>query len=191
DVYEKVRGAIGMRRVLRCRYQASHSLQKDSDSEIFEFRPYVLWYCQRAFYAVGFHCGRRDIRQLKLSRFDYVEVTEKPFAVPDDFSMETYLGNAWRMIKGEREYRVVIRFDKEFAAAAAETRWHHTQEEAWDEDGALTLSFKVLGLEEIQWWVLGYGPHAHVLEPKNLAAKVRELARATARRYEAGPRRGA
>jgi predicted DNA-binding transcriptional regulator YafY len=190
DVYEKVRHAIARRRVLRCRYQANQSAQTGSAEEVFELRPYALWYCQRAFYVVGWHAGRQAIRQLKLNRFDYMERTDKPYAIPDSFSLKNFLGNAWRMVGG-KEYRVVIRFEKEHAVTAAETRWHPTQDECWNEDGSVTLSFTVAGLEEVKWFVLGYGPFARAIQPDKLANDVRKLAAATAQRYEAGPRRAA
>jgi hypothetical protein len=41
------------------------------------------------------------------------------------------------------------------------------------------------GLDEIVWWVLGYGPGATVIEPPELIERVRELAHATAERYPA------
>jgi proteasome accessory factor B len=190
DVYERVRAAIAARRVLRCRYEAKDSSHPGTEEEVFDLRPYALWYCQRAWYVVGHHGGRDDVRQLRLNRFDYVEVTDRPYAIPDDFRLEAYLGNAWRMIRGGAEYRVVVHFDKGFAETASETRWHPSQaEEGWDADGGVTLSFRVAGLEEIVWWVLGYGPAAKVLEPPELAARVRDLAHATARRY-AGPPAG-
>ena len=72
------------------------------------------------------------------------------------------------MIRGDPRHRVVVRFEPEFSDNASETRWHSTQEEQWDENGRVTLTFTVDGLDEIVWWVLGYGPGATVLEPPEL-----------------------
>jgi predicted DNA-binding transcriptional regulator YafY len=188
DVYEKVRLALASRRTLSCRYQANHSAHEEAETELFELRPYALWYCQRAYYVVGLHCGRNDIRQLKLARFDYMQLTPKPYAIPDDFSLTRYLGNAWRMIRGPIDHRVLIRFDKDRANTATETHWHPTQsEEAWHEDGSVTLAFTVSSFKEIKWHILAYGPHAQVLHPPELANEVQALAQATARRYTAEP----
>ncbi|MGE5611019.1 MAG: helix-turn-helix transcriptional regulator [Bacillota bacterium] len=184
DVYDDMRDAIARRRVLICSYEGASSRQ-DEDGEIsFELRPYALWFCQRAWYVVGLHGGRNAIRRLKLNRFTSVEVTDKPYAIPEGFDLHADLGLAWRMIRGEKRYRVAIRFEPGFADTASETRWHPTQEEAWDhEAGTVTLHFVVDGLDEIVWWVLGYGPGAMVLEPPELIDRVRDLARATAERY--------
>ena len=47
-----------------------------------------------------------------------------------------------------------------------------------DRDGTLDFRAKVSGLNEISWWVLGYGDQAEVLEPPEL----RDLVAARARR---------
>lgn len=189
DVYDDMRNAISSRRVLVCTYESAkgRSAGNGGDevhSEEFEFRPYSLWYCQRAWYVVGHHNGRGEVRRLKLNRFTAVRKTDRPFAIPDDFDLRGDLGNAWRMIRGDKRYEVAVRFEPGFSDTASETRWHPTQVEEFDPDtDTVTLRFTVDGLEEIVWWVLGYGPGATVLEPAELVERVKELARATVERY--------
>ncbi len=191
DVYDEVRDAIASRRILRCKYDAtSHSDGRearngDEDAEReFDLRPYALWFCQRAWYVVGHHGDRNAVRRLKLNRFTSVKPTDRPFAIPDDFDLHEDLGNAWRMIRGDRRYDVAIRFESGFADSASETRWHPTQKEEWDQEtGTVTLHFTIDGLDEIVWWVLSYGPAATVLQPPELAERVRDLVKATAERY--------
>jgi predicted DNA-binding transcriptional regulator YafY len=184
DVYDQVRTAIANCRALRCKYESLHGGDA-ADAEEFDFKPYCLWYCQRAFYAVGHHSGRGEVRRLKLNRFTSVAATDRPYMIPDHFDPKQDLGHAWRMIRGEKRHRVVIRFEPEFSNNASETRWHASQEEVeWDEQRRVTLAFTVDGLEEVCWFILGYGPGATVLEPPELIEKVRDLAKATVRRYE-------
>ena len=212
DVYEQVRAAIARRRGLRCSYESLHGHPRkggfpDSDpaaaytcgqhatgdhdppaseEEIFLFKPYCLVFSQRAWYAVGHHSGRRGLRCLKLNRFTRVELTDTPYAIPDDFSLRTYLGKAWRMIPGDRVYRVELAFDAAFAETVADTHWHDTQEIEWLEDGSILFRCEVAGLEEIVWWVLSMGPHCVVRRPSELAQRVERLARETARKYSPG-----
>jgi proteasome accessory factor B len=195
DVYDDMRTAITRRRITICSYEPAR-LAAGNDGcgddlppeEEFEFSPYALWFCQRAWYAVGHHAGRNAIRRLKLNRFTSVRITDRPFAIPDDFDLRAELGNAWRMMRGQKRYDIAVRFEPAFADAASETRWHPTQEEQWDTDtGRVTLRFSIDGLDEIVWWVLGYGPGATVLEPPELIDRVRELAQATASLYEPRP----
>jgi predicted DNA-binding transcriptional regulator YafY len=185
DVYDDLRDAIVRRRIVVCTYDGANP-QGDVDQNPFEVRPYALWFCQRAWYVVGHHGGRDAVRRLKLNRFTSIRVTDRTYAIPDDFDLREDLGLAWRMIRGAKRYRVAIRFEPAFADTASETRWHPTQEEEWDHDGGtVTLRFQVDGLDEIVWWVLGYGPGATVIEPPELIERVRELAHATAERYPA------
>jgi proteasome accessory factor B len=187
DVYDEVRDAIARRRMLRCVYEAVHSREAPAAADVgaeFDFHPYVLWYCQRAWYAVGHHGGRGEVRRLKLNRFTAVRPTDRPYMIPDGFDPRQDLGNAWRMIRGPR-HRVAVRFTPAFADNASETRWHPTQEEQLEADGSVTLTFTVDGLDEIVWWVLGYGPGAKVLEPPELIERVRKLAQETVQQYMA------
>jgi len=125
------------------------------------------------------------VRSLKLSRFSLVQPTEDAYDIPTDFTIDGHLGNAWRMIRGDDEHDVVLRFDASFGPTILDTVWHKTQ--TWDEhaDGSATLRFTVHGLDEIVWWVLGMGPHCEVVAPVELRARVRDLAARTAALYPA------
>lgn len=103
--------------------------------------------------------------------------------IPDDFSLEAYRGKAWRMIRGDRLYRVVITFDATVAETVSDTNWHSTQQIEEHDDNSITFTCDVEGLDEIVWWVLGYGPYATVREPAELVAMVGEMVKTTAERY--------
>ena len=180
DVYEMARSAILSRRTLRCRYDSASGTKSD---ESFYFRPYALFFQQRAWYVVGHHQSRKAIRSLKLNRFTDIEVTDIPYEVPRSFSLKKHLGNAWRMIRGAKSYDIELRFDVEFSETIADTHWHDTQEIDWHDDGSITFRCKVDGLEEIVWWVLSMGPHCKVNAPKELAQKVLELAEGMVKQY--------
>lgn len=180
DVYEKVRKAITSRKALLCSYE---SRSKTDEEATFQFEPYVLFFSQRAWYAVGLHQGRQSVRSLKLSRFTRLEATDKTYKIPARFSLDKHLGNAWRMIRGKKRHKVKVAFDAEFADNIAETNWHHTQEIDWRSDGSIVFHCEVDGLDEIVWWVLGMGPHARVIQPKELADRVADLANQVAKQY--------
>lgn len=173
DVYQKVRQAIGDKCILHCIYEPNKA---DGQQQEFNFRPYALWYCQRAWYAIGEHDGRRAVRQLKLNRFVAMRVTGDKFVIPKNFDLHENLGLAWRMIRGATRHEVAIRFLPTFAETVCETFWHSTQQEQWLEDGSAIVRFTVDGLDEILWWVLGYGPGAQVIEPAELRDRVAEMA---------------
>lgn len=183
DVWALVAQAVSARRTMRCTYEPAGGAGDGLHDEPFRFDPYELYFGRRAWYAIGLHHGRGEIRSLKLSRFSRAEVSDEPFEMPEGFSAAECFGNAWRMIRGPERHGVRLRFEPRFAETVADTRWHPTQEERWLEDGSVVLTFEVEGLDEIEWWVLGYGPGCVVEAPAELAARVSELARATARQY--------
>jgi predicted DNA-binding transcriptional regulator YafY len=180
DEFDRVSQAIRDRRALRCRYR---SLNAASDDAEFLLHPYKLVFDSRAWYVIGFHHGRGEVRRLKLNRFDAVLPTDRPYMIPDDFSLEAYRGKAWRMIRGETTHRVAIRFAPEVSETVADTNWHPTQKIEDHPDGSITFRCEIDGLDEIVWWIMGYGPHAHVQEPAELADRIGQLAQATAGRY--------
>jgi predicted DNA-binding transcriptional regulator YafY len=200
DVFDAVQSALATRRKMECRYEAVSSTVNDpagdrdgddgdgnggngGDDDIFEFCPYALFFSVRAWYAIGQRSDRDDLRCLKLSRFTKATVTDRPYMVPDGFNLDGYLGNAWRMMRGE-DVEVEIWFNPRFAQTVTDTQWHRTQEFVWHEDDSCTISFTVAGLDEIAWWVLSMGPNCVVRKPAELVDRVRTLARETAGIYD-------
>ncbi len=182
DVYAKVQSALANKHCLRCEYESAEKRY----TRPFLLKPYTLMFERRAWYVIGEHGGYGEIRCLKLNRFTRVE--ERPdisYEIPRDFSLKKHLGNAWRMIRGDKTYKVHLRFDAKFAEGIADTHWHETQETQFAEDGSLDFRCRVDGLDEIVWWVLSMGPHCRVVAPKELADRVRELAGKTAALYSA------
>jgi len=183
DVYGAMRSAIFHRRGLECEYESS-SRKSSGDAGIFRYDPYALYFGQRAWYVVGFHHGRDEIRTLKLSRFTRCKSIDKPYFIPDDFSLEQHFGLAWRMMPSGTIHNIKLHFDAAFAETVADTHWHDTQEIQWLEDGSIDMSFKVDGLEEIVWWIMSYGPHCRVVEPPELAQRICELQKSAADLYD-------
>jgi predicted DNA-binding transcriptional regulator YafY len=147
------------------------------------FRPYTLFFSQRAWYAVGLHCGRNEVRSLRLTRFVEATPTDVRYVIPESFSLDKHLGNAWRMIRGKPTANIEIRFDAKFADTIAETHWHKTQSVVWEPDGSIRFRVTVDGFDEIVWWLLSMGPHARVIKPPALASLLRRLAMEMADQY--------
>jgi len=175
DMYQTMRAALANRCSLLCQYE-SVSAKGDKDTTDFIFKPYTLFFSTRAWYAVGYHAKRRDVRCLKLNRFIKCQPTSQKYEVPKTFSLKKHLGSAWRMIRGAKTYAVELHFDPEFADTIADTHWHDTQQILWQDDKSIIFKCKVDGLDEIVWWLLSMGPHCLVKKPKELATRIRQLA---------------
>ncbi|HOM53818.1 MAG TPA: WYL domain-containing protein [Phycisphaerae bacterium] len=88
SVYHDVRTAIAKRRALLCSYESARtSVHSTTDGEVFRFDPYCLYWGQRAWYAIGFHHRRAEVRTLKLNRFIYLRLTDQPRTATADATM--------------------------------------------------------------------------------------------------------
>ena len=174
--YESIRKALATRTCLRCVYESARGDDpKDASGAPAPFllKPYALFFCQRAWYVVGYHGLRDEIRTCKLNRFAQVQPTARKYAIPKGFTLDKYLGNAWRMIRGNTTYHVELCFAADFAETITDTAWHPTQAYEYQEDGSLKWTCTVDGLDEIVWWVLSMGAHCRVLQPPELVERVR------------------
>ena len=123
------------------------------------------------------------MRCLKLNRFSACQPTEQSYRIPRTFSLQKHLGNAWRMIRGEKRYTVELWFDPAFAETIEDTHWHRSQEVIWHEDQSITFRVKVDGLDEIVWWVMSMGSSCTVVEPAELADRVMKHALEVSKKY--------
>jgi proteasome accessory factor B len=82
-----------------------------------------------------------------------------------------------------RDREVIVRFSKLVAQNVAEVHWHKTQRLAFRDDGTLDFHVTVSGLNEISWWILGYGDQAEVLHPPELRRLIAQRARRMAEKY--------
>jgi predicted DNA-binding transcriptional regulator YafY len=124
------------------------------------------------------HKGKTKL--YRLARFKTAKVTNRAMTAPSEFSLREFLGNAWTVFRGDKDYEIEILFTPAAALLVAEVNWHHTQELIPKPDGSLIFHATVSGLDEIKYWVLQWGPRARVTKPLELAVEVNRLARRTA-----------
>ena len=77
-----------------------------------------------------------------------------------------------------------VRFRPLVARNVAEVLWHKTQQTAYLDDGSLDFRVTMSGLQEISWWILGYGDQAEVIAPAKLRRVVSQRAKNMAAIYE-------
>jgi predicted DNA-binding transcriptional regulator YafY len=180
-VYDQLLDAIVHHRNVRIRY-GSLQEQKEITTRL---SPYRLFFSRRSWYVVGRSSLHRAKRTFHLGRILSVTPLDDHFRVPCGFSIERYLGNAWHIIREKgRDSQVVVRFSKLVAKNVAEVNWHKTQRLVWRDDGALDFHVTVSGLNEISWWILGYGDQAEVVQPPELCRLVADRVKRTAAIYD-------
>jgi proteasome accessory factor B len=127
-----------------------------------------------------------------VSRISKIDLLTEKYAPPRGFSLDRYLGNAWNLMpQAGPDCHVVVRFAPMVAKNVAEVAWHRTQQVEWCPDGSLDFHADVSGLNEIVWWILGYGDQAEVLAPAKLRRLVAQRAANLHRIYHPADRDGA
>ena len=179
--YRTLQYAIGERKICRAVYDAGPA---DGFVEL-DLHPLHLHFRRRSWYVLAFCEPVGAVRALKLSRFRELEATDRDFA-PRPFNIHAHLDDAWGVMPEGEKHDVVIDFSPLVARNAADVCWHRTQETTFRADGSCRMRFRVNGLNEIKWWVLGYGDQAVVREPPALRRAIADTARATARHYAGG-----
>jgi len=142
-----------------------------------EVSPYHLLYNQRAWYIVGHSSIHKTIRTFKLNRIRGAKMLDEQFDGNDDFDLAEYLGCAWSMIPEGKMYHVRLQFTPKVANNVAEVNWHKSQQVTRGPDGSAIIDFRVDGLGEITWWILGYGDQVEALAPATLRKNIAEIAK--------------
>ncbi len=171
--FAQLQQAIVKKRKVDLRY---HSLFEGTIIDV-ELCPYHLLYNNRAWYVLGRSSLHKSVRTFKLNRIRELTTTEKCFVDSENFDVYDYLGKAWSMIPQGRIYNIKLCFLPKVANNVAEVQWHSTQKVVRNSDGSATVEFRVDGIGEITWWILGYGDQVKVLAPEALRKKVLEVAK--------------
>jgi predicted DNA-binding transcriptional regulator YafY len=174
SVYETLVSALAERRVAKIVYQSL----TEWDQITTNLRPYQLLFCRHSWYIIGGSSLHRETRTFNLSRIQSIELLKQKYVRPRGFDVDRYLGNAWNLIphSGPDDH-VVVRFASMVAKNVAEVSWHRTQRTELLADGSLDFHVDVSGLNEIVWWILGYGDQAEVIAPAKLRRLVAQRAK--------------
>lgn len=136
-----------------------------------QIHPYHLANIHNDWYVFGIIPPHNNVIQFALSRFERVETTKENFEFSAQEDVKDRIQNAFGQFipRGrERIYDICIAFDSHIANRIQERQWHPAQRLTVKDDGSCTLEFPAGSLEEVMQWVLGWGRHAKVLEPRKL-----------------------
>ena len=180
DIYQLFVQAIRERRAVRITYDSF------ADRQLIQTKlsPYRLLFHNHSWYVIGRSSLHAEPRTFNLARIRASALLDDRYKIPDSFSLERYLGNAWRLIRVDGpDEDVVLRFSPLVARNVAEVQWHQTQQLAFSADGSLEFRVTVSGVDEISWWILGYGDQVEVLAPGKLRAKIVQRVQSMAALY--------
>ena len=194
DIYELLSKSLSQRKQIRIHYKSLMPDEPDEFSTL--LNPYRLLFGRRSWYVIGRSSRHRAVRTFHLGRIRRAEMLDSGYRIPERFTLDRFLGNAWFLIRDrEKAQRIVVRFQPMVARNVADVQWHKSQKVVWNDDGTLDFQVTVDGLREIQWWILGYGDQAEVIKPKALrdavATRIQAMAAIYGSSSKKSPRRKA
>jgi proteasome accessory factor B len=173
-VWSTVVQGVLRQQTLRIRYRSLEMPTNQTPEEVL-IDPYHIANLQGEWYVLGVYSGNDDVYQLALPRVSSAALTDQHFEVPTGFDARQLLaGTFGRFIGDGTAHRVRLLFDKEVANWVTERQWHPSQQIRTRKNGAIELAFPAAGLFEVQRWVLSWGSHVKVLEPKELKSMLAE-----------------
>ena len=171
DHFEKLQLATVQQRKVQINYEPP-------DKPAFEDRlhPLHLAFINRGWYVISHSEREQAVRTFKIERMAECRLLEEHFVVDEPFSLAEYYGDAWQMIRGDQRHHVKLKFTRQVATNVEEVLWHRTQQTLRCADDSLIFEVDVDGINELSWWILGYGDQVEVLEPPELRELIGERA---------------
>ncbi|MCS7215978.1 MAG: WYL domain-containing protein, partial [Thermodesulfovibrio sp.] len=172
EVFRIVMEALTNQRTLKIVYESTQT-RKVTEREI---DPYELYFHDGEWLAYSYCHLRKGYRWFALDGIRQIELTDKNFIKPDDFSLEKQLEKSFYILEA---YPVVVkvRFLPEIAhKIKRKKRFHKIEQREELQDGSILITFEVAGLLEIKRWLYTFIPHFEVIEPEELRDMIkREL----------------
>jgi predicted DNA-binding transcriptional regulator YafY len=173
-----LRQCIGEHRCVELDYRG-HSGQETGR----QVEPYALALYGGLWYLVAFCRLRGELRTFRVDRVRKARRMDEGFTRPSDFDARRYLAE---MFHYEPHHQVVVHVPQEMTQRLQEQFGHWM--EITERPGQPTeVRFGAATLEWAASWVLSLGPGALVIEPPDLARRVREAAADILARYPAEP----
>lgn len=139
--------------------------------------PYHLANINGEWFLFAYDHLRRDLRTFVPARIQSAKPTGETFQRSKKFSLEHRLRGSFGVVSGEGDYDIVLHFKPSVADYIREKKWHDTQQLHPLPEGGLELRLRLNSLAEIQRWILSWGSHVRVIQPKELREAVQEAAR--------------
>ncbi|HNS96514.1 MAG TPA: WYL domain-containing protein [Polyangiaceae bacterium] len=105
------------------------------------------------------------------------------FALPKGFHLKPYYQGRFGLFLSSRKTRIVVDFDASVASQLRRRQIHPSQRLSNLRSGGLRMTLYVDNLDVVARWVLGFGPHARVIEPEPLRQQVIHELKATLSLY--------
>lgn len=168
-VFKLVMEAITNQKTLRIIYK---SIETGNITER-EIDPYELYFLDGEWFVYSYCHLRNGYRWFALDGIRELEMTEKKFIKPKDFSMDKKLEKSFYIFQAD-PVTIKVRFLPEIAHKIRRKKKLHKIEHREElPDGSILVTFEVAGLKEIKRWLYTFIPHFEVIEPDELREMIR------------------
>jgi Predicted transcriptional regulator len=160
-----------------------HSQSAEIGTAVKKVHPCRIAYVNNLWTLFGSYTNGAKVQKFVFFRVSRLELTDEQFAEtpPLDFNKE--LEGSMGVFKGMEKHEVAIEFDAWGADDVRARRWHVSQELSELSHGGLRVKMTLNNLEEVERWVLGFGTHATVIEPRELRERVEATAEKIRQKY--------
>ncbi|HEY6450361.1 MAG TPA: WYL domain-containing protein [Candidatus Cybelea sp.] len=163
-------------------------LDKEGKSSKRSVDPYGFIINAGRVYCLAYDHSRHDLRTFAVDSVSDPEVLAQTFVRPSAFDIEAYsAASISGVLHAKQTTEVTVRFAPRVAKAAVAARIVAEPEVDYCDDGSAKITYKVADVDELVRWVLGWGVQAEIVSPAVARARIAELARDIATKYQPGP----
>lgn len=178
-VFETLRRAIHEHQVVEFPYLKP----SDKVPEVRRVDPYHMTSYDGVWYLLTRDHGANDIRKFRLSRIGEVTMSIQKFTYPKNFDLKKVFDRCFGVMSGKGDYTVVVHMSPWATRIIGERRLHAVSRRELLEDGSSRLTFKLDCLDEIERWILWWGPESTAIEPPELRQSLYKKLMLTAGKY--------
>jgi predicted DNA-binding transcriptional regulator YafY len=147
--------------------------------------PWILFQAENEWRVLAENDGTG--KQYLVCKMRNITPTKKTFTKPPQDSLQKIFEPAWGgwLGGGKESFQIRILFQKEAVKRYGHRQFVETQRYLKQKDGTAILEAKVNSLNEVAGWIVSHSTGVRALEPKELVAKVIELAEGAIRTHGA------
>ena len=163
--------------------EASYRKRGEKKYNKYTIHPLGLVFRKEVVYLVCTLWGYSDVKQMALHRFKSAELKEETRKITNDFKLDQYIADEeFHYPVSDEKLNLKLLLDKGAAIHLYETKLSEDQTLKIQDDKVL-LEATVKNTSDLQWWILGFGEYAEVLEPEELRNEFKERVKNLGKMY--------
>ncbi len=178
EVMSNLQAACSERQVVEIDYFSNQKNQRRRR----KVGPHYLYFFQGTFYLVAEDLEDQVVKVFSLARVYQADMLDEPYN-GEITRPEQFFQHSIGVFRAKDAETVRMRFKGEFVRYISERQWHPSQQILETSDGAVELVLQVGITPDFMGWVMSFGSHVTVLEPKHLALQINKEAKAITESY--------